>query len=144
MSAAPMMAKKMECNAPRQVNFSKSSINNNNNIILNKNNANNEIKNGLTRLIMSQDIIEGAWNENEETKKIINIITKNKFDLINNKVKGLNKDTQETKIIFTIMDIYYLMTKHSDKLNDYRLVINKAKKYLMSQGIKYEEFIVEI
>jgi hypothetical protein len=36
------------------------------------------------------------------------------------------------------------MTKHSDKLNDYRLVINKAKKYLMSQGIKYEEFIVGI
>ena len=144
MSAAPMMAKKKECNAPRQVNFSKSSINNNNNIILNKNKANNEIKNGLTRLIMSQDIIEGAWNENEETKKIINIITKNKFDLINNKVKGLNKDTQETKIIFTIMVIYYLMTKHSDKLNDYRLVINKAKKYLMGQGIKYEEFIVGI
>ena len=98
----------------------------------------------LTKLIMSQDIIEGAWNENNETKKLINIITQNKFNLINNKVKGLNKGKQERKILFTILVIYYLMTKQSNKLNDYRLVINKAKKFLMSQGIKYEDFIVGI
>ena len=29
---------------------------------------NNEIKDDLTRLIMSQDIIGGSWNENRETK----------------------------------------------------------------------------
>ena len=105
------------------------------------NNRNNEIKDELTRLIIIQDIIEGSWNENEETKKLINIITKDKFNLINNKVKGLNKGEQETKIIYTIVVIYFLMTKHSDKLNEYRLIINKAKKFLMSQGIKYEDFI---
>ena len=108
------------------------------------NNRNNEIKDELTRLIIIQDIIEGSWNENEETKKLINIITQDKFNLINNKVKGLNKGEQETKIIYTIVVIYFLMTKHSDKLNEYRLIINKAKKFLMSQGIKYEEFIVGI
>ena len=100
--------------------------------------------NDLTKLIMSQDIIEGAWNENNETKKLINIITQNKFDLITNKVKGLNKGEQERKILFTLLVIYYLMIKQSDKLNDYRLVINKAKKFLMNQGIKYEDFIVGI
>ena len=109
----------------------------------NKNNS-NEVKDELTRLIMSQDIIEGAWNENEETKKIIKIVTQDKFNKINNKVKGLNKGIQELKIIYTLLVIYYLNTKHSDKLNDYRLVINKGKKYLMSQGIKYEDFIVGI
>ena len=111
---------------------------------INNNSGKNEIKNEITRLIMSQDIIEGAWNENEETKKLINIITQNKFNLISNKVKGLNKGPQETKIIYTILVIYYLTMKHSDKLNDYRLVINKAKKFLIGQGIKYEDFIVGI
>ena len=107
------------------------------------NNINNNMDD-LTKLIMSQDIIEGAWNENNETKKLINIITQNKFDLINNKVKGLNKGEQERKILFALLVIYYLMIKQSDKLNDYRLVINKAKKFLMNQGIKYEDFIVGI
>jgi hypothetical protein len=37
------------------------------NIIANNNNNPNEVKDELTRLIMSQDIIEGTWNENEET-----------------------------------------------------------------------------
>ena len=83
------------------------------------NNKNNEIKDELTRLIIIKDIIEGSWNENEETKKLINIITKDKFNLINNKVKGLNKGEQETKIIYTIVVIYFLMTKHSNKLINY-------------------------
>ena len=114
-------------------------VNNNN-----SNRGNNEIKDDNMRLIMSQDIIEGSWNVNEETRKLINIITNEKFNLINNKVKGLKKGDQETKIIYTILVIYYLMTKHSEKLNDYKLVINKAKKFLMSKGINYDEFIVGI
>ena len=108
------------------------------------NNTNNGIMDEITRLLMRQDIIEGAWNENEETKKLINIVSQDKFKLIDNKVKGLNKGAQETKILYTILVIYYLMAKHRDKLNDYRLIINKAKKYLMSQGVNYEEFIVGI
>ena len=102
---------------------------------------NNEIKDDLTRLIMSQDIIEGSWNENGETKKLINIVTQDKFNKISNKVKGLNKGLLEIKIIYTLLVIYYLNTKHSSKLNDYRLVINKGKKFLMKQGIKYEDII---
>ena len=102
---------------------------------------NNEIKDDLTRLIMSQDIIEGSWNENGETKKLINIVTQDKFNKISNKVRGLNKGLLEIKIIYTLLVIYYLNTKHSSKLNDYRLVINKGKKFLMKQGIKYEDII---
>ena len=116
-------------------------IQNNNN---NNSKGNNEIKDDNLRLIMSQDIIEGSWNVNEDTKKLINIITHEKFNLIDNKVKGLKKGDQETKIIYTILVIYYLMTKHSEKLNDYKLVINKAKKFLMSKGINYDDFIVGI
>ena len=77
---------------------------------------------------MSQDIIKGFWDENEEAKKLINIINK-EYNSISKKVKELNKEEQEIKIIYTILVIYYLATRYNDKINDYRLVINKAKKY---------------
>ena len=94
---------------------------------------------------MSQDIIEGYWKENNETKKIIKILTKDIFNKIENKIKALNKEKEEMKkIIYTILVIYLLNTKNTEKLNDYRLIINKGKKYLMNQGIKYEDIITGI
>ena len=145
-SAAPKMKASMDyckiSNMNNNMNMNNNFNNNNFNNKMNINSGNNnKIKDNMTRLIMSQDIIEGAWNENEETKKLISIITQNKFNNIKNKVKGLNKGANENKIIFTILVIYYLGAHHSDKLNDYRLVINKAKKFLMNQGIQYEDFI---
>ena len=129
--------------APPRANINMD-FNNNASLGIKRKEDNNEIKDDLTRLIMSQDIIEGSWNENGETKKLINIVTQDKFNKISNKVKGLNKGLQEIKIIYTLLVIYYLNTKHSDKLNDYRLVINKGKKFLMKQGIKYEDIIIGI
>ena len=81
----------------------------------------------------------GAWIENEETKKLINIITLDKYNYICQKIKELNKGDQETKIIYTIMVIYYLITYHPIKINEYKLVINKGKKYLFKYGINYDE-----
>ena len=101
---------------------------------------NYQIKENITNLILSQDIIKGFWDENEETKKLINIINK-EYNSISKKVKELNKEEQEIKIIYTIIVIYYLTTKYSEKISDYRLVINKAKKYLDEQGIIYDDFI---
>ena len=129
--------------APPRANINMN-FNNNASLGIKRKEDNNEIKDDLTRLIMSQDIIEGSWNENGETKKLINIVTQDKFNKISNKIKGLNKRLQEIKIIYTLLVIYYLNTKHSDKLNDYRLVINKGKKFLMKQGIKYEDIIIGI
>ena len=127
-----------------KINMAKSNINNDRDKVNLQINKGNEIKDDMTRLIMSQDIIEGSWNENDETKKLISIVSQDKFDKIKNKIKGLNKGNQEIKLIYTILVIYYLVVKHTDKLNDYRLVINKAKKFLINQGIKYEEFIADI
>ena len=95
----------------------------------------------LTKLIMSQNIIEGFWEENEETKKLLNIIDKDVVKKINEKIKHLNKGNQQNKIKYTILVIYYLNTKYFDKLNEYRLIINKANKFLLNQGIKYEDII---
>ena len=130
-AAAPkIMALNAECD---NIALPKKSIENKN-VQKEKNN-----KNELTELIMSQDIIEGFWDENENTKKIINEIS-DKFKKIENKVKEL-KNNVDTKILFTISVIYYLNTKYADILADYKLVINKAKKYLNAQKINYDEFI---
>ena len=109
-------------------------------------NSNNNInqKNKELNLILSQDIIEGFWNENEETIKIIDIITQDIFDKIKDKVNELNKGENELKIIYTILVIYYLKTECAEDLEEYKLVINKAISFLKKNGIDYDDFILDI
>ena len=101
----------------------------------------NNNKNYITKLIISQDIIEGYWDENEVTKDLMNFIGQ-QMNQISTKIKSLNKgEENENKIIYTISVIYYLNTEYSDKIDEYILIINKGKKYLINQGIKYEDII---
>ena len=93
---------------------------------------------------MSQDIIGGSWEENDETKKLIDIVSLDKFNKIKSKINVLNKGENENKIIYTILVIYYLKTKCSDNLNEYKLVINKAMKFLEKNGINYDEIVSDI
>jgi hypothetical protein len=112
------------------------------NLIFNKSNNN---KNDYdTNLIMSQDIIEGSWDENNETKKLIDIISSDAFNKIKNKITALNKGANENKIIYTILVIYYLKTKLTSKLSEYRLVINKAEKFLTKNGINYDDIVSDV
>ena len=108
----------------------------------NKDKETSKIKNNnltLENLIMNQDIIEGSWTENDVTKQLIDIISKNKFDYISREMKKLDEGEIEEKIIYTIMVIYYLKTHYSSKINEYKLVINKAIKFLLSHGINYDD-----
>ena len=98
------------------------------------------VNDDLIKLITSQDIIEGSWDENEETKKLINIISEDKFEFIKNKIYELNKAINQNKIIYTILVIYCLNTIYKEKLNENILVINKAKKFL-NNGVNYEVII---
>ena len=93
---------------------------------------------------MTQDAIEESWDENNETKKLINIITSDIFDKIKNKITVLNKGVNENKIIYTILVIYYLKTKCASKLNQYIFVINKANKFLNKNGINYDNIVSDI
>ena len=61
-------------------------------------------------MLMTQDIIEGSWNENQQTKKLVNKVKKEK----------------------------------SKNINEYRLVINKGKRFLISKGFNYDEEIKKI
>ena len=122
-----------------RINDSESSNKKVNNNIKRENNEHADMN-----LILSQDIIEGFWKENNETKKLINIITLEKFDKIKNKIIALNKGENESKIIYTILVIYYLKTKCTTNLNEYKLVINKANKFLQKNGINYDDIVSDI
>ena len=121
------------------INKSSNKNSSSNNFKSNDSNNNNEVN--YTDLIMSQDIIEGSWNENNETKKLINKITSEVFDKIKNKIISLKKGENENKIIYTILVIYFLKTKCTQNLNEYRLVINKANKFLAKNGINYDDIV---
>ena len=108
---------------------------------LNKGDSNSHVE---MNIIISQDIIEGFWNENDKTKKLIDIITSDKFEKIKNKVIALNKGENEIKIIYTILVIYYMKTKCADNLDEYVLVINKANKFLEKNGIDYDDIVSDI
>ena len=107
----------------------------------NKGDSNSHVE---MNIIISQDIIEGFWNENDKTKKLIDIITSDKFEKIKNKVIALNKGENEIKIIYTILVIYYMKTKCADNLDEYILVINKANKFLEKNGINYDDIVYDI
>ena len=98
-------------------------------------------KDDNTKLLIAQDIIEGSWNENDETKKLVDIISSEKFEKIKNKIIPLNKGENETKIIYTILVVYYLKTIYAKDISEYRLVINKANKFLQKNGINYDNII---
>ena len=57
---------------------------------------------------MSQDIIEGFWDEDEVTKKLIGVIKSKIFNKIKDKIVKMKKGENEKKIIYTILVIYYL------------------------------------
>ena len=124
------------------INKSSNKNSSSNNFKSNDSNNNNEVN--YTDLIMSQDVIEGSWNENNETKKLINKITSEVFDKIKNKIISLKKGENENKIIYTILVIYFLKTKCTQNLNEYRLVINKANKFLAKNGINYDDIVSSI
>ena len=104
-------------------------------------NEEKDSKINVNKIIMEQDIMDGYWDENNETKKIIDILGKEKFNKIKNKVNGLYKGDNEIKIIYTILVLYYFNEKCKEKLNELILIINKANKYLENNGIKYTDII---
>ena len=117
---------------------------NNNNIIeeFKAGSENNNNDNELIKLIMTQNILEGFWDENDETKMLIQILPNNKIMEIEKKIKNLNIN-EENKIKYTIIVLFYLEYKYKDKLDEFKLIINKANKFLNNHGIKYEDIINE-
>ena len=85
----------------------------------------------LENIIMSLDIIEGFWEENQYTKHILDMKVE-----IYNKVKSLVNDN---KIAVTFIILYYILNDRKDKVNEYSNIINKAKNFLINCGSSYEK-----
>ena len=92
-------------------------------------------------MLMAQDIIEGFWDEIEETKRIISKVKNRGFEKIVEYIKGKKITENFNRIVYTILAIYYIEKEKAKSIKEYRLVINKGKKYLMNQGINYDEEI---
>ena len=94
----------------------------------------------LVELMTSQDAINGFWVENEYTKKIEKLLSVDIIENINKICLKCNKKEKKT-IFFTILVIYFISNKYKSKIDEYKLVLNKAKNYLKKQKINYDQII---
>ena len=91
-------------------------------------------------VLLTQDVIEGYWDNNIETKKLAEK-KKEKFKKISEFVKNLGISEDFNKIVFTIFVLDYIQNEKKNNLNEYKLILNKGKKFLMSKGINFDEEI---
>ena len=131
--------------------FNKVSSKNENNDI--KNNSNekkeekkeNQIKEekfDIKNIILTQNIMEGYWEKNKETEKLINKIN-DIYETINNYLNEKKIEDNLEKILFTFIMIYYIENKEQNLINDYLLILQKGKKYLKKQNLSYNIILKE-
>ena len=92
-------------------------------------------------LILTQDIFDGFWNLNEQTKLLIEK-EKDIYDKIENILKEKKIEKEEVKV--TLLVLYYLNTNDSINKVEYMLIIKKATTYLEENGIKFEEIFSQL
>ena len=107
-----------------------------------KNNINRsrEEKDDFMEMINTQDFIEGYWEQNDKTQKIIEIYEK-EYKLI----KELKNKNIDEKTAITILIIYSINKDYNDLLNDLIMVIKKAKIFIQKvTNDSYENIIKEV
>ena len=86
-------------------------------------------------MVLTQDILEGNWFLNHQTKLLID---KNQkiYDKIKNYVEKYGIQNKKEEIIITILVIYCL--KHNTEIEqlEYTIIRNKALEYLKNIGKK--------
>ena len=92
-------------------------------------------------LILTQDIFDGFWNLNEQTKLLIEK-EKDIYDKIENILKEKKIEKEEVKV--TLLVLYYLNTNDSINKVEYMLIIKKGTTYLEENGIKFEEIFSQL
>jgi len=90
----------------------------------------------IKNIILTQDIMEGYWEKNNETEKIINKIN-DIYEKIKNYLNEKKIEDNLEKILLTFIMIYYIENKEQNLINDYLLILEKGKKYLKKQNISY-------
>ena len=90
-------------------------------------------------LIGSQNI-EGNWSisSNSELKKVLAIYDK-KIDKLKTTLIEMNLTKNFEDVLITILVIHFLLTIYQNKKDEYKLIVNKSRKYLLKNQIIYEE-----
>ena len=107
-------------------------------------NENDESKKLLNfdELILSQDIFDGNWQNNEEVKLLIE-----EENEVYEKIKKISeeKGIKEENAFITLLVLYYIFKKNSSKVDELKFVINKAKGFIKKiYSLEYEEISKEI
>ena len=87
------------------------------------------------KIVLTQNIIEGNWSLNPQTKHFISI-NQLLYDKIKNYVEKYYQKEDKEDIIITILVLYYLKNNKDIEISEYLLIINKGIEYLQSKGIK--------
>ena len=107
-------------------------------------NSNRSIKKTLNfdEIILGQDIIEGNWKKDNENK----ILIEEEKDLYE-KIKKYseNKGIKNEDGIITLFVLYYIYKKKTEKIEELKFVINKAKNYIKKAfNLDYDNIIKEL
>ena len=84
----------------------------------------------LENIIMSLDICEGCWEENQYTKEIL--------DMKSNIYSQVKKLTGNNKIAVTFTILFYILNDRKESIPIYSNIINKAKTFLVQNNLSYE------
>jgi hypothetical protein len=84
----------------------------------------------LESIIMSLDIYEGCWEENQYTKEILDMKSN-----IYSQVKNL---VGNNKIAVTFTILFYILNERKESIPIYSNIINKAKTFLVHNNFSYE------
>ena len=92
----------------------------------------------IKELVLTQDIFDGCWNLNPQTKLLIEK-EKNIYEKIENIMKEKKIEKEEVKI--TLLVLYYLNTDTNINKVEYMLIIKKGISFLEENGIKFDEIL---
>ena len=93
-------------------------------------------------LILSQDIFDGNWENNENVQILIE-----EEKSIYEKIKKISeeKGIKEENGFITLLVLYYIYNKNSSKVDELKFVINKAKDYIkIIYNLEYDDISKEI
>ena len=95
----------------------------------------------IKELILTQDIYEGNWNLNPQTKSFIE-----KEKMIYEKIEKImkEKNVEKDDIKVTLLVLYYLITDSPINKKEYYLIIKKAERFLEKNSINFEEIFSSI
>ena len=97
-------------------------------------------KEHIMKMINTQDFIEGSWEVNIYTKKILE-----KYIKEYNLIKKLEKKNIDDNTALTILIIYFINKNHPELLKDLLMIIKKAKMFIEKKTKdKYEKIIKEL